>query len=124
LSDNFMEKRKFPRFNYNKKAGCKFLGVDGVKNDLMSKFAFGIEIVNLSAGGACISCEGSARALVAKAGNLVELKIPIENTNFVVNGRVVWAERTNAGINAGLCFDFPRAQSNRGLQKQLQRLNG
>jgi len=115
LETGLMNKRRALRVDYRTKSRCKFLSADGVRLDLLSKYDFGIQIINLSTGGACISCEGSVRVLVAKVGSIIELEIPVKNKNLIVNGKVVWWEKTNGEVNAGLCFDFQTKQEDREL---------
>lgn len=119
MSDD-IEKRRAARISYRKRTRCKLLSADGIKLDLLENFNIGIQLVNISHGGACISCEGSGRALVAKVGNIIELNIPFQDKMLKVTGRVVWCEKTQDGVNTGLCFDTLTELESKRFQKQLR----
>jgi hypothetical protein len=121
LSSSITEKRKQPRFNYDKRTRCKFLGDKGTKLDVSSYFDFRIQILDISTGGARISCDGSAKPLIAQTGNLVEIRIPFEGKHLTITGKIVWYERTDSDVKAGISFNVLIEQDNNKLIRYLQK---
>lgn len=103
--DLIAEKRKFLRIDLQKKARCKFLGVEGNKFSLLSMVNVIAHIVNLSAGGACLNFADSVSACAAKEDGLVELELPLRQSAINLSGKIMWCEKTDTGVKAGVSFD-------------------
>ncbi|GAB4270384.1 PilZ domain-containing protein [Thermincola ferriacetica] len=114
------DNRRFYRVKINKKVICRFLGEEGNRFKLLSMVGMEVVLLNLSPAGACITCDGSISACAVRRNNLIEIDIPITDRVIKLTGRVIWFEKTETGVKAGISFERIPAEDNDMLLRYLR----
>lgn len=91
--------------NVKKRAECRLLGTGTNRFKLLARMGVAIQIINLSTGGACISCKEGLYSSALGEDSRVQLMIPCCEESITVTARVMWVEKTDGEIRAGLSFE-------------------
>ncbi len=114
------EKRRYLRLEVRTDGKCRFIGSGGKYFSLFSMVGIDTKVLNLSPGGACIACEGSVGACAIQRNSLVEIELVLPDGELILPGRVVWFNKTENGVKAGITFAPLNDEIILTLRKYLQ----